>query len=360
MENVKGILSSKVDGVRILDLVLRDLKDAGGTTDSYKLVALDPQAEDLFDTHEPEAAIDFLIQAEHFGVPQARHRMIIVGIRSDHAQFLEKRRNGPLMPRWTKDLATVDHALSGIPPLRSGLSKGDGFQAWRDAVLEAMETVIQATKKAKSELVRAMHEDALLAADKFGIGCPLYPRKASRADSINDGCPEALRDWLEGSAGGRLANHESRSHMPSDLARYFFCAVFAQKHDRSPRADEFPAELVPQHANWTSGHFVDRFRVQRYGRSATTITSHISKDGHYFIHPDPLQCRALTVREAARLQTFPDDYLFLGNRTEQFIQVGNAVPPFLARQIAETVLGLLTQSASLGAHQEQAAPRSAA
>jgi len=158
--------------------------------------------------------------------------------------------------------------------------------------------------------------------------------------------PKQLADWIKDRPTDLLANHESRAHMPTDLVRYLFVAAYGEITEMSPRLMDFPKCLLPEHKNVDPENigdsiFKDRFRVQVGSRHSMTVTSHIAKDGHAFIHPKAMQCRSLSVREAARLQTFPDTYVFLGNRTSQYTQVGNAVPPYLARQIAGIVAKVL-------------------
>ena len=154
--------------------------------------------------------------------------------------------------------------------------------------------------------------------------------------------------WFCDKRIGGVCNHESRFHMVSDLHRYMYASCYAKLHSQSPSLKNFPTDLLPDHTNLNDpekkDYFDDRFRVQVASRPSTTVVSHISKDGHYYIHYDPLQCRSLTVREAARLQTFPDNYFFCGHRSAQYVQVGNAVPPLLAKQIGKIVLDVLKQA----------------
>ena len=172
-------------------------------------------------------------------------------------------------------------------------------------------------------------------------GLPFVPVGAGKNE------PRVMSSWLHDSKLEGVIQHEARSHMAGDMQRYFFASSYASVTGRAPKLRDFPKHLLPAHSNVINSvgdiPFEDRFRVQLSGFPSTTVVSHIAKDGHYYIHPDPAQCRSLTVREAARLQTFPDNYFFEGNRTQQYTQVGNAVPPFLARQLGEIVLALLNE-----------------
>lgn len=84
--------------------------------------------------------------------------------------------------------------------------------------------------------------------------------------------------------------------------------------------------------------FQDRFTALSYNDISHTIVAHIAKDGHYYIHPDVKQNRSITLREAARIQSFPDDFYFEDNRTAAFTQIGNAVPPLLSKVLAQAIL----------------------
>jgi DNA (cytosine-5)-methyltransferase 1 len=344
MENVKGLLSSAVAGESIFSRVLEDLRNAGGTPDSYVLMALSPSDAKHPGLRETSKARDFVIRAEKFGVPQSRHRIIIVGVRKDlingNATPAKARVRPAPLP------AYVRHMLRGMPALRSGLSREDSPAAWAEAMIKGIIAVRDATADSENEDWQAVSRHAAQFLEKFKAQKKHRPREASGKPKVGSGCPPELAAWILDSRMTGLTNHASRGHMPSDLARYFFVAAFGATRGRSPVASDFPEALAPKHKNWHKGVFSDRFRVQLWNLPSTTITSHLSQDGHYFIHPDEKQCRAISVREAARLQTFPDNYFFKGNKTQQFVQVGNAVPPFLARVIGEALWEFLQRAST--------------
>lgn len=375
MENVKGLLSSKIrnpDG-STEDTFQRVLSDL---IDPSKSVAVDPDVQEVirqFGLHNPVYRLhslstiasgstgelfseadaseprDFVIRCEQHGVPQRRHRVIVVGVRSDIDTRPE--------PLSLSKRVTVRDVIGGLPALRSQLSptKSDTTLAWLDAIK------VEANKIRRYGNAIDQKQARVIEAVTNRKRTPLTPG----ASFIDQRGPETIepfrlkRWYLDGRIRG-VTQHMARSHMPSDLGRYLFASSYAASATtgrRSPTLDAWPKVLLPKHANVANGRgnlgdigFRDRFRVQLPDEPATTITAHVAKDGHYFIHFSPSQCRSLTVREAARLQSFPDNYFFEGNRTEQYRQVGNAVPPLIAIQIAERVAAMLSRHARIASN----------
>lgn len=305
MENVTGLLSSKNGAGSMFQTILADLKHLEGDT-HYEIRSL-VVSEDPANL-EPS---DFIIRAEDYGIPQKRHRVILLGIRSDVASDTPRR----VLPR-ADGSVTVRAAVDDMPKLHAATSprmpkRSEDWPAIQAEALQQVGSLKLSTKQPPTPLGKT-------AAKKY-------------------------KSWVLDDRVSKPIQHTPRAHMVSDLVRYRVLAELAKRLGKSPKYTDLPASLHPEHQNIGNATtpFTDRFRVQVWDAPATTVVSHISKDGHYYIHPDPLQTRSFTVREAARLQTFPDNYFFEGPRTQQFHQVGNAVPPLLAKQIGDIVAEML-------------------
>ena len=333
MENVKGLLSARIQDKLLFSQILHDLQDPASASSTDKATNDNPGVPSQYTifslVNEQKAPwhadldavnpLEFVIRSEDYGIPQRRHRVILLGVRAD----LE-----PVAPKVLGRSRRVSalRVLEGLPRLRSGLSKeADSAGSWKKAVCQVLNSgwlteMRDIPEKDVADRIRTAVE---------GLGVPW----AGRGGEFIGRVPSVAyrRDWFLDPHLPGVCNHATRGHIIGDLHRYLFVACFGKALKRSPDLADLPKPLLPAHKNAAqpTGEtcFADRFRVQLSGRPATTVTSHISKDGHYYIHYDPRQCRSLTVREAARLQTFPDNYFFAGPRTAQYVQVGNAVPP---------------------------------
>lgn len=342
MENVKGILSSKINNQYIFHQILQDLAHPSKALQNKKhgkryvicSMVKDVKFKDGDDPRELDSR-SFIIKSEDYGIPQSRHRVILLGIREDFF-------SGQVPTLNSSERITVKQVLANLPAIRSRFSKmEDSAEKWAEALSVSVAKLSRDFESRNSKALLPLIE-------KLNYVISTFMKRRLDTGSIRfskirqiqkDSVPHQLRTWYCDEDLKVTLNHEARGHILKDIIRYCYAASFAEVYGRSPRGHveyDHP-DLAPSHKNWKSGKFVDRFKVQESEKPASTITSHISKDGHYFIHYDPSQARSLTVREAARIQTFPDNYFFQGPRTQQYHQVGNAVPPLLSTKIAELV-----------------------
>lgn len=264
-ENVSGLLTAKPGGNLIFPEIVESMSEFYSVTNDKETVLLD---------------------SVHYGVPQIRKRVILIGVRKDlNVNVLDvynainKTHYSPEMEerndtRGLNKYFTVKDAIYDLPRLMQGEGKDE------------------------------MHHE--------------------------------IKEWnpylhiIRPKGFTKLFNHFARKHNESDQQRY----KLLSKNNWQLKD---LAEVRPDLIHHDPHHFGNRYTVQTATKPGKTVVAHLYKDGNLFIHPDHEQARTFTVREAARIQSFPDDFKFIGSRTNQYKQVGNAVPPLMAREIAKAI-----------------------
>ena len=217
-----------------------------------------------------------VLNTKNYGVPQSRERLIIFGVMNEKKELIQEFFKN--LKKYEENEVDVKTAFQGLPSLKAG--------------------------------------------------------------EVNNSYTNLSNDYVEQNflqdSKTPLTQNIARPNNSNDLAIYKIVAE-AKKNGKNIKYSELDSKLkTHKHTD----KFLDRFKALSWNSPSHTVVAHISKDGHHYIHPDTKQNRSITVREAARLQGFPDNYYFLDSRTSAFTQIGNAVPPIFSKKMADAILTL--------------------
>lgn len=305
-ENVKGILSKRNGDARVIEIILKDLKKLGydfgsenGSKDEY-----------------------LVLNAADFGVPQIRHRVFLLGNRlgipnpfpsATHYDPDDFSPNNPSGNNLLPYVTLVD-AIGDLPRVRAKKTMTH-VPAYRRREVE----------KYNGRVFSGNHS--------LEYNSELFREHIKKLGPSG----KAFLEYVRNGAGETVTHHVARPQQESDIKLFAGMSPGSSSKDLMRRGDRRSKKLLKL-IRYDMTTFTDKYKKHRWNRPSSTVFAHMRRDGNRFIHPDGRQARTFTPREAARIQSFPDSFFFEGATGKIFEQVGNAVPPLLAKAIACAIL----------------------
>ena len=300
IENVKGILSKKdSEGTKIIDKLILDFEGLGYNFDNKN------------------GAKWQLLNAADYGVPQKRERVILIGIKKSWKKcnvpefipthFNPKNKKAQNFNNFYP-YVSIYAAIGDLPSVRPKIT----FTGIDE---NKKETIRKKNKLTNNGKDRIEHKQL---------------KVNEHVRRINDSSKEFL-SFVRPNGYKYIYHHVARSQQLSDIELFKSMKQGETAGDFIKRKPEEAKKLI----KYDMFSFKDKYRKQRANEPSTTIFAHLEKDGNRFIHPT--QARTYTPREAARIQSFPDDFIFEGPMSKKFKQIGNAVPPLMSYNIAKQV-----------------------
>lgn len=307
-----------------------------------------------------------LLNAAYYGVPQMRERMILVAIRKEVATEVRI----PEPTHWIELPSGYSGTRAVALKLVGSQTSLFGEHRYSEAPsppkdLPAAVTATQALGDLPAIYARRQLEAGTLRRGRraFDVAVP-YGSANAQGDYV-----DLMRKWPGYEGGPALYDHVIR-YLPRDYqlfaglksgdqypeAHRYALSLFATRVAEAKRKGKAPEEgseawetlkasIVPP---YDASKFPNKWRKMEPDRPARTLMAHLGKDSYSHIHYDSDQARPISVREAARLQSFPDGFVFKGTMNPAFRQIGNAVPPLLAKQIAMSLKAQLLSRTSRG------------